>query len=836
MRRRDLLKLTATSLVAGTVSGEETVGPFSEPTARFSSARQHELPNWAFTDDLKIPLVPRPTAVGSFADIDGKPVFGPGDDVPIGKCFHGVAREWAETPKHWEEYGCDATLTGAEAWRDKQEHFGAVDSFDKVLNGDAQAPLRERVANWGGFPIKCYKIPITETLEQLGSSRLKTRMYSFSGMVPGPTLPLRLGQPIVVRFENHLEAEVSVHLHGGHSPPHSDGFPTFYVLQGKARDYFYPNIVPLFCQMKEDGTPGPLQLDLGESQSTMWYHDHAMDATGFNVSKGLAAFATCFGEEELKLIHDRVLPGLGPASCRDPERDKVESDPAKVKELEDPSHPGFYRYGKEPYHNPYDVPLVLQDKVIDDATGQIAYDNTGHNGYLGDTFLVNGVPWPQFEVRNRKYRFRVLNGANARVYRLRLLSADDFWAAKQSGIAGRDEEVAAASQANSSKYDAAAKPFLRIGKDSWLWSHPVEITSAVLTMANRADLVVDFGKLTEGLTPGETREFFLVNTMPQADGRGPKQKLDDAGDPRVLPLPFDTTPIATVDDDGEQQIPDVRLAELNRPIGLMKFVVRYAPPGSQPDDPPDDQEATLKPVVRYANRQPIGGTPLIKTHRIIEDHEVSIVREFIFERGKGAWQVNGRFYDPNVANATPVIGTAEEWVLRNGGGGWWHPIHIHLESHQLISYEKDFDADEVVDRQDPPARPRLENLIPVLDAINPVEVKGLHDTQVLGPNTVARIRMRFRTWNGPFVFHCHNLEHEDMRMMLNFELIPRPSSASPTGDVTMVANIAPAARTHGRDVTLGRAVGELPWEYPPVPRSRVNDASENVIPPRPKIE
>ncbi|MFM7833840.1 MAG: multicopper oxidase domain-containing protein, partial [Planctomycetaceae bacterium] len=37
-----------------------------------------------------------------------------------------------------------------------------------------------------------------------------------------------------------------------------------------------------------------------------------------------------------------------------------------------------------------------------------------------------------------------------------------------------------------------------------------------------------------------------------------------------------------------------------------------------------------------------------------------------------------------------------------------------------------------------------------------------HDTTILGPNTEVHVLMRFRTFEGPFVFHCHNLEHEDM--------------------------------------------------------------------------
>lgn len=822
MLRRDLLRGTAAAIVAGTVSAqEEAGGPFGPPTAKFRAGGQHELPPSAFGRHVPIPLVPRPTAIGSYEQlVDGElkgKVFGIGDSTPIGECFHGIAREWGETPGHWAAYGCDPAKTGAEAWNDKAAHFGSVASHDA---GAAPIP------NWGGgpcgLPIKCFKIPIVAHLDKLREeTAFKARMYSYANMCPGPTLKMRLGQPVVVRFENHMEAETSVHLHGGHSPSHSDGFPSFYVLQGKARDYFYPNILPLY---KDEN--GAYQVDVGESQSTMWYHDHAMDATAYNVSKGMAGFAPCFGEEELKLIRNRVLPGLGEHSCFDPElkslrKTKDNPDPDC---LEDQENPGFYRHeiGKEPYFNPYDIPLVLQDKVIDLRTGQIAYDNTGHNGYIGDSFFVNGVAWPKLEVRNRKYRFRILDGSNARVFRLRLLAADDFWKAQRDGIDAAEggAEATETIQERPRRYDAVAKPFLRIGKDSWLWSHALERKDIVLAMANRADIVVDFGKLAEGLAPDETREFFLVNTMPQFDGRGPKQKLDDGGDPRVLPAPFDLVGLDLQFADG-RQIPDRRIAELNRPIALMKIIVRHAPPGSQPDDPADDREASIE-----------RGTELIQSHRKIEDKEVAVVREFIFERGKGAWQINGRFYDPNIANATPTLDRAEEWVLRNGGGGWWHPIHIHLESHQLVQYEKDFDADLVIDPIEPPAPSRLANLQDVTRAIDPIELRGLHDTQVLGPNTVVRIRMRHRTWCGPFVFHCHNLEHEDMRMMYNFEPVPRQDATEEAQ--VKAANVVPDARTHGNDVTLGRGIGELPWEYPAVPQSPVRTSGEEQIPRRPK--
>lgn len=828
MKRREFIKTAAAAAAVGTgMSGAnaQTAGPFALPTSRFQAGAQHELPGWAFRTELPRPPVPLPTAIGTFEELNGQPVFGLGDNVPIGECFHGVAREWGETPKHWEAYGCCPGKTGAESWQDKRDHFLRV-----VIDNE------ELVRNWSEFKIKCYKMYVEEGARKLRDDvPFPARLYGYNGLVPGPSLMMRLGEPVVVRFENRLEAEVSIHLHGGHSPSHSDGFPSFYVLQGKARDYFYPNMLPLY--IKEHGQNGQRDtyaVDVGESQSTMWYHDHAMDATAYNVSKGLAGFVPCFGEEELKLIRERVLPGLGDRSCLDYTnipydgrarevlydedangnlsniRQGQETEvPILLKQLEDPKNPGYYRRQLEPYYNPYEIPIVLQDKVIDLETGQIAYDLTDHNGYLGDTFFVNGVAWPYAEVENRKYRFRILDGSNARVYRLRIMKAEDFWKAQRFGIDAlenaQEEEAPPVPVApvglagdHHQNYDKHSGEFLRIGKDSWLWSKAVKKKSIVLAMANRADLVVDFGALTEKLPDDwETQEFVLVNTMPQFDGRGPKLKLEDGGDPRVLPLPFDA--------EGRP------LVELTRPIGLMKFIVNRKP---------GTEEATVR-----------HGTDLIKTHRPIKDEEIRAVREFIFERGKGAWQINGRFYDPYIANAAPILDGAEEWVLRNGGGGWWHPIHIHLESHQLISYEKDFLADGAITFLDPPPRNELLNLGDVTDQMDQIEVHGLHDTQVLGPNTVARIRMRHRTWNGPFVFHCHNLEHEDMRMMYNFEPVPMPHDP----------DIAPAARTHGNDVTLHGElekktayVGEPPWHYAAIPKTPVIDAGQEQIPPRAK--
>ena len=1044
----------------------------------FNKGEQHILPAWAFERRNGSPLriVPhtlRPVAQETWEKLSGgashEPTVAPfaslGDNVSIGKAMHGVAVEWNgnilggnlkydQASKNW-----GPATSSWEAMRERvrpetTDEYGVKDLGNWGKFGPG--PLSQQPVDAKDCLVRCYKIEMFETLAKLVPIYPPTLFYTYQGTVPGPTFRFRHGMPVVVRFQNKLQTEVSIHHHGGHNPTHADGFPSFYVLQGEARDYLYPNILPL--RINQDGLS---ELDFGEGQSTTWYHDHGLDATAFNVMRGLSGFALWFDEVELNLIRKGILPGLGEISALDPdiarektllddawkglktrnpnsylakrhelamlarktELENIGKPPDQIKEVPiDPEEkPGvdfirFYRELETPYFNPYDLPLALQDRVIDPQTGQIIYDNDGHNGYIGNTQLINGVPWPVIEVKSRKYRLRLLDGSNARIYRLRFLDADTLGLHRT----GRPDGSIEPNRIPEQRLEQDSMEFLRIGKDSWLWPTPQKRKSLLLNMANRADLIVDFkawyeiAKRSGRLNADGNAEFYMVNTMPQFDGRGPKGKLaEDAGDPNVFPLPFELdaqNPVV------RQMVangvippgffgdgPAARMRELDQPIALVKFVI--TPDMGEGPDASIDEKTILRP------RHPI------------EDDDVMAVREFVFQRGKGAWMINKRFYDPTISNASTIVGIkgqnfqvpsghptdepkikpsltyAEEWILTNGGGGWWHPIHIHLEGHQLVGYEKDFEADGlvgadgilaaqgqaqmaglpdwsqlvgtygfdplIVGKPNPNAtlidlRDTLQGIrnlseliskkdefkawveasaIPMTDdqksflqenwgspryldvlawfesfpadsqvrmgrwsleqfyrnelsadpkfrillnrpgsgaalfeiitnkfanrlAGLPAAAKGLldglgklrlqwagdivgnHDTQALGPNTVARIRMRFRTWTGPLVFHCHNVEHEDMRMMVNFE----PTMSGRVDELNQHdPNVNPAARTHGQDVTdlltNPSAIGEMPWEaidgFPsyrweekPVPGTDVDKARDPLIPAR----
>jgi spore coat protein A len=191
---------------------------------------------------------------------------------------------------------------------------------------------------------------------------VRTRVLGYNGTFPGPTLVTRSGRQAVVTHRNDLPVPVAVHLHGGHTPADSDGYPTDLIRPGGRRDYTYP---------------------MRQRAATLWYHDHRMDFTGQQVYRGLAGF---------HLVTDDEQDALGLPSG---ERDV----PLMISDRSF-DEDGSFRY-----------PANHHGGGVDDA--HMA-------GVLGDVVLVNGAPWPVLEVAAARYRLRLLNASNARRYRLGL--------------------------------------------------------------------------------------------------------------------------------------------------------------------------------------------------------------------------------------------------------------------------------------------------------------------------------------------------------------------------------------------------------------------------------
>jgi spore coat protein A len=209
-----------------------------------------------------------------------------------------------------------------------------------------------------------------------------TRIWGYNGGFPGPTIEARSGRCVSVRLRNALPVPIVNHLHGGHTPPESDGYPTDFILPtGFVLSELHDRMARIALQQRD------YVYSNQQRAATLWYHDHRMDFTAPQVWRGLAGFYIIRDDEEAQL--------------RLPRNDK-------------------------------EIPLLICDRSFD-SDGSLFYPSLDPSllkkagvqheylgGVLGDVMLVNGAPWPRLEVANTKYRLRILNASNARRYELAL--------------------------------------------------------------------------------------------------------------------------------------------------------------------------------------------------------------------------------------------------------------------------------------------------------------------------------------------------------------------------------------------------------------------------------
>jgi len=123
-----------------------------------------------------------------------------------------------------------------------------------------------------------------------------------------------------------------------------------------------------------------------------------------------------------------------------------------------------------------------------------------------------------------------------------------------------------------------------------------------------------------------------------------------------------------------------------------------------------------------------------------------IDHHFRFHRTNGEWRINGVGFS-DVANrvlAKVPRGKVEIWELENSSGGWTHPIHVHLVDFRVI-YRSD-------------------------RGVEPYEAAGLKDVVWLAKGETVRVEAHYAPWDGVYMFHCHNLIHEDQDMMAAFNV------------------------------------------------------------------
>ena len=140
-------------------------------------------------------------------------------------------------------------------------------------------------------------------------------------------------------------------------------------------------------------------------------------------------------------------------------------------------------------------------------------------------------------------------------------------------------------------------------------------------------------------------------------------------------------------------------------------------------------------------------------------------RQFDFHFQRMEWLINGRTFEmTNVADWEKVkLNTTDVWELTNSGSGRGriggkmqmpHPVHIHALQFQIIERDVSQVSSTVWNSM-------KDGFID----------EGWQDTFLLLPGMRVRVAMRFEDFTGLFIYHCHNLEHEDMGMMRNYEVV-----------------------------------------------------------------
>jgi FtsP/CotA-like multicopper oxidase with cupredoxin domain len=538
-----------------------------------------------------------------------------------------------------------------------------------------------------------------------------SRVWTYDGVLPGPTIEVRRGVPLEVRWDNRLSGTLPVAV--AVAPSHLAGGVPVQCLPGRGDARLDPTATALpgfsvvhlhggITHASSDGwteniaAPGQQTLDAypnDQRAAMLWYHDHVMGVTRFTVYAGLAG---------LWIVRD------------DRERD-----------LRLPEGP------------PYELPLLLTDRNFDTATdgsltGVLLHKTDPEVMECFSPFTaVNGTIWPQLEVEPAIYRLRLLNGSNARTFRL---------------VLTRDRAP-------------DHQRITQIGTEGGLLLAPVAIPAQglVLASAERADLLVDFSDLPPG------SELTLWNTAAAPfDGR--EADATTAGTPDLeglLPHP-EVLRIRVVEGRrAGHRAPKVLATDFQRTgrDQLTGATVRAIALVEQ-EAAGDGQRPML--TMRELVEDPVAAEPVIT---LVESHDGE-------EHVTRLRTVATRFED--TVTFFPTLGRPEIWRLINLTEDT-HPIHVHLDAFQIL--DRHPAAVEVPDggilAAGTSATVRIGHQLNdgISHRLDDNEL-GLKDTVRVNPNEVVDIVVRFLAFSGRYMYHCHILEHEDHDMMRPFVVMP----------------------------------------------------------------
>ena len=547
-------------------------------------------------------------------------------------------------------------------------------------------------------------------------------LWGYDGIYPGPTLlahrnqvktvtvtnnlPMSGGHPFEYAFDPTLGGDepsantIAVHLHGGETIATSDGNPMDTIEPSESKVYTYNN---------------------GQHGTTLWYHDHAMDNTRLNVMAGLAGFYLLIDSaEEARIVADKVNRGRG-----------LPTLPymfGLALQDRDFNADGSVYYPSANTSLPSTIPAALTGTGIGGADFAIPGGAGSHPvwmpEYFGNTICVNGKAMPFMNVEPRRYRFRILNGAQARFFNVFLKLA-----VGRLGIATPD-----------------ALKVSVLGSDGGYLSVPVKQGALLFAPGERYDIVLDFTGVKLGTS---------IDMVNDAAGPFPSGHLwgDGGGvaDHGVMPvMRFNVvTPL------------NKSVANLPLPLRLTVIKPAVVPPRTKVRSlflNEEDFEPSFSgnPV----NRVLLNNTGYVD--RSVTPAQMIEASEVVRNGGTEVWEI---------ANTTMDT----------------HPIHLHLVQYRMLSRQS-FRADAYHDlalKFGNPVRATgfLTNAPTMMGRLPRPQEAAWKDTLLMHPGEVTRILVKFcpqdvsapvagtnyfpfdPTIEPGYVWHCHILEHEECDMM-----------------------------------------------------------------------
>jgi FtsP/CotA-like multicopper oxidase with cupredoxin domain len=669
-----------------------------------------------FTDKLTVPKALRPVPEAEYSAWTNPPGGGPGQQNSLRNQQHQI---WPTAIPAIGDWGKETGGRGGSPLpiMYKIDHLVSTHSFttSQVLPIDSGGNATVSFDAAG----KTYPAGTKRTLPP-------STIYGFNGQFPGPMINNQYGHPAMVRFTNRLDENplnldrqdfgapdwsALIHLHNAHTAPESDGNPHYSMNFGPKHEGFMPKqwVDQLYLNWPAGGNDC-------EKQSFFWFHDHRMDHTGSNVYKGLVGL--------FPMYDPKPLGNLGGMDMGD------EKQGLRLPGVRTNNPDGSFDVQ-------YDIPLVFFDARLDDGVtmhkdahsgefplaknpkthpewwGKTFYQHFPNHGFTGDIFTVNGTASPVLAVDRRKYRFRFLDASVSRIYEFKLMSSTQGpKAAKDLGYGGDELE----GQYRIPDAQQCMK-FTQIANDGGLLPHALTRDSFELWPAKRREFIVDFTKYEDGTPTHKGDVIYLTNVMKMGNGRMWNTSSRFSSDP-------------------------------NYKVPVLKFVI---------GDPAPDNSVLPAPakLLRPLPPLPANWKNLMDNRLIFEVQRGSA-------GGELEWLINGKIFEPhtvatsmkNPAGNSPLANQPKNsfnlWEIRNGGGGWVHPFHLHMEEHRTVM--------------------RNGKDTTVTSPGHPDDI-GREDLVALDPSESTVLYRGFRDFVGPYVAHCHNLAHEDHAMMFGWSIV-----------------------------------------------------------------